>query len=192
MSSPPPSLRSEPEVGTTFYLVRHAHAVWQPDEQQPLSARGRADAERVADLLARRGIAAIYASPYPRAAQTVEPLAAYLGLEVQIEADLRERRLSEGRVPDFEAAVEQAWFNPNEALLGGESNRKALERIRALVKRLSRQHPGESVALATHGSLMAILFHDLDESFTLDDWAQMTMPDVFRLGGSRAERLWAS
>ena len=172
--------------------MRHAHAVWQLDEQHALSPRGRSDAERIADLLADRNLAAIYASPYPRAVQTVEPLAARLRLEVQIEPDLRERKLSVRREPDFEKAVARAWGRPDEAAPGAETNNQARARVRAVVKRLRQEHTGRAVALATHGSLMAILFHDLDPAFSLDDWARMTMPDVFCLSGGAVERLWTA
>ena len=56
---------------TTLYLVRHAHAVWTPEENRPLSDRGRQDALRVADLLCasphRAPITAVYASTARRA-----------------------------------------------------------------------------------------------------------------------------
>jgi 2,3-bisphosphoglycerate-dependent phosphoglycerate mutase len=165
--------------------------VWRSDEQQHLSVRGRVDAERVADRLRAFPIAAVYASPYPRAAETVAPLADRLGLTVRIEPDLRERRLSPGRVPDFEAAVQWAWEHPDGALPGGEPNRRARERVLALLDRLRARHPGQHVALCTHGSLMTLLFHYADPSFTLDDWAQMTMPDIYRIGtDGHIERLW--
>ena len=56
---------------TVFYLIRHAHATWTPDENRPLSERGQQDALRVADLLGGQPIAAIYASTMRRAQQTV-------------------------------------------------------------------------------------------------------------------------
>ena len=177
--------------GTTLYVVRHAHAVWRPDEQQHLSERGRADAERVADRLQAFPITAVYASPYPRAIETVEPLAHGLGLAVRVEDDLRERRLSPGRVPDFERAVRRAWEHPDEALPGGEPNRVAQKRVLAVVGRLRARHPGAHVALCTHGSLMTLLFHHFDSRFALGDWERMTMPDAYRLGpDGTVDRLW--
>ena len=60
---------------TTVDLVRHAHADWTPDDERPLSARGRADASALARRLAEPAIAAIYSSPARRAMETIEPLA---------------------------------------------------------------------------------------------------------------------
>ena len=65
---------------TVFYLIRHAHAVWTPDEQRPLSPQGREDARWVAELLRRYPITQVYAIPYRRAWETVAPLAEALGL----------------------------------------------------------------------------------------------------------------
>lgn len=63
-------------TSTTVHLVRHAHVIWTPDEDRVLSPDGRADAERVATLLAREPISAVYASTMRRAIETVTPLAA--------------------------------------------------------------------------------------------------------------------
>jgi broad specificity phosphatase PhoE len=69
----------------TLLLVRHAEPVPPGDpafeeNERPLSATGRAQAESLADELARPGVTAVYTSPYLRAAQTIEPLAERLGL----------------------------------------------------------------------------------------------------------------
>ena len=75
---------------TALYLVRHAQPVYQ----------GRADSERLADFLQGKGIEQIYSSPYPRAVQTLEPLARRLGLPIELEPDLRERTVGSW-VEDF-------------------------------------------------------------------------------------------
>lgn len=177
----------------TLYLVRHAHAVWRPDEQHRLSEQGRAAAERVAEVLQPFPIAAIYASPYPRAIETVEPLARHIGCVVRVEEDLRERRLSHDRVPDFHRAVRWAWDHDEEALPGGESNRDARSRALALVERMRVAHADADVVVSTHGSLAALLLRHFDRGFTFEDWARMTMPDVYRLSDhGRVSRLWGS
>jgi broad specificity phosphatase PhoE len=48
----------------------------------PLSAEGAANARAVAEMLARSGIKAIFATPTRRAMETAQPLAARLGLTV--------------------------------------------------------------------------------------------------------------
>ena len=86
----------------TVYAVRHAKAgdrsSHDPDEQRPLSAKGWAQAERIADLLEDAGIERIVTSRYTRCVQTVEPLANRIGVPVEIHEALAE-----------EAGLEEAW-----------------------------------------------------------------------------------
>jgi 8-oxo-dGTP diphosphatase len=71
-----------------LYLVRHAKAgsrsSWDgPDEERPLSKAGRRQAEALAKLLRDEPIGRTVSSPYVRCRETLEPLAAKLGLLVQ-------------------------------------------------------------------------------------------------------------
>jgi 2,3-bisphosphoglycerate-dependent phosphoglycerate mutase len=76
-------------------LVRHAQPVAPTDRRyeqndRPLADGGRSDADRLAGQLAAGDVHAIYSSPYPRAVQTVEPLARRLGAKIGLIDDLRE------------------------------------------------------------------------------------------------------
>lgn len=76
------------------HLIRHAHAgsrtAWNlPDSQRPLSDKGRSQAVALSAL--EVGQASVYSSPAIRCTQTVGPLAARLGVEVQVD-----HRLAEG------------------------------------------------------------------------------------------------
>lgn len=84
---------SKPDI---IYLVRHAKAgerrVWEGnDEDRPLSKIGWKQSEAIGKRLATRAATSLYASPYVRCIQTLEPLAKRLGVDVQ-----PEHRLSEG------------------------------------------------------------------------------------------------
>jgi phosphohistidine phosphatase SixA len=70
-----------------LYLIRHAHAgnkrKWDgPDDLRPLSDRGLREADGLVRLLAGHPIDRIRSSPALRCTQTVEPLAATLGLPI--------------------------------------------------------------------------------------------------------------
>ena len=72
----------------TVVLVRHGHAGsrrdWDgPDDLRPLDARGREQAERLADVLPLFGPTAVFSAVRTRCRQTVAPLAARLDLPVQ-------------------------------------------------------------------------------------------------------------
>jgi broad specificity phosphatase PhoE len=79
----------------TIYLIRHARAgdrsKWtKADHLRPLSKAGRRQAKGLVDVVTgdagtggRARIIAVLSSPYVRCVQTVEPLAARLGLAVE-------------------------------------------------------------------------------------------------------------
>jgi 2,3-bisphosphoglycerate-dependent phosphoglycerate mutase len=178
-----------------IYLVRHAHSDWSPDEQRPLSAKGHADAQRVAEVLAPYSIRAIYSSPYTRARQTVEPLAARLGLPITEDRQLRERHLSSEPLADFLASVKMLWENPTFAFEGGESNIEAQQRGVAVVNALLEKHPRENIVLATHGNLLALILQHFGKMIDVAFWQSMSMPDVYSLSfethqDHTIERLW--
>ena len=179
---------------TVLYLVRHAHADWTPDEDRPLSARGRADAQRVADLLQPFPISAVYSSPFRRAHETVAPLAVGLGLPIRVIDDLRERELGTAPTDSFMATVKAAWGEPTLGFPGGESNAAAQRRGVAVFQGLLDRHPGQQIAVGTHGNLLVLILQHFDPSVGFAFWQSLTMPDVYRLevkdGQATRHRLW--
>lgn len=166
---------------TTLYLIRHAHIVWRPHENRVLSAAGQAGAAHIATLLGDAPIAAIYASPFTRAIQTITPLAAAHRLAIATIADLRERKLSAQPVDDHAAAVAWCWAHPSEALPGGESNRTAQRRGVAAIVDLAARHLGETVAVGTHGNLLALILQHWQPAIDYAFWQRLTMPDIYAL-----------
>jgi phosphohistidine phosphatase SixA len=76
-------------------LVRHAtagdRATWRDDDRlRPLDDRGMRQAAALPGALSALPISRILTSPYVRCVQTVEPLAAALGLDVEEAAALAE------------------------------------------------------------------------------------------------------
>jgi len=180
---------------TIFYLVRHAHSDWTPDENWSLSAQGCKDADRVTNTLCVYPISVIYSSPAPRAYQTISPLAERLDLSIHIDLNLQERRLGDEVSEDFFKAVEVTWRNPSFAYPGGESNTVAQKRGTALVQRLVEKHPEQHIVLSTHGTLMALVLQSFNLSVDFMFWKSLTMPDVYKLilsqpGKGVMERLW--
>ncbi len=78
-------------------VVRHAHAGRRSqyrgdDRERPLSARGRAQASALVDLLRPYRPQAIVSSPFVRCVETVHPLADALALTVETTDELAEGR----------------------------------------------------------------------------------------------------
>ena len=169
-------------MATRLFLVRHAHADWQPDEGRPLSLRGRSDARRVAGLLTPVRPRAVYSSPSRRALETVEDLARRCSLEPSLRSDLRERELPPVAPERFGAVVRASWDEPGRpAVAGGESNRAARARGRAAILDIASRHPGESVVVATHGHLLALALGALDPAYGFSFWRSLTFPDVYEV-----------
>ena len=174
---------------TTMYLVRHAHSEWRDDEARPLSPVGRAAADRIAELLAREPIAALYSSPSARAIETVTPLADRLGLQVRRLPDLRERVLPAVAREEFEALIAAAWDRPGDKPPGGESNVDAQTRGLAVVRSLRDRHRGACIVLSTHGNLLALVLNGLDPGYGYAFWRRLSFPDIYRLTFDRDDRM---
>ncbi len=71
---------------SVVYVLRHAERAdaAEPEPDPHLSVAGTARAAQLADLLAADPITAVLSSDYHRTRETSEPLAARLGLEVEI------------------------------------------------------------------------------------------------------------
>lgn len=78
-----------------IHVVRHAdagrRADWDgPDDERPLSRRGRGQADDIASELTLAAPARILSSPLVRCVETVQPLADALGIAVQLHPGLAE------------------------------------------------------------------------------------------------------
>ena len=169
--------------GTEIYFVRHGDALPGQDEvvlgdydAQALSELGRRQAQALASRMAVYGPTAIYSSPVGRAVQTARATAEALGLTIVIDDDLREvelgpiggvettdpaevakllrRRLRE--IADI-AVTGGRWS----AIPGSETTEHLRQRITGAVSRIHQAHPGERVAIFSHGGAINAFFADL-------------------------------
>lgn len=72
---------SPPGKTTTLILIRHAER--DPGLDPPLNAEGTARAQALKEVLGEQGVTAIFSPELIRNRQTVEPLAAHLGLGIK-------------------------------------------------------------------------------------------------------------
>ena len=88
-----------------IYLVRHASPDWDNKDVPydvhpgpPLSSKGEAEAEALADFLKTQGVVRLYYSPFERSARTAQIIAARNHIPATEEKRLAEwRELDEGR-----------------------------------------------------------------------------------------------
>jgi probable phosphoglycerate mutase len=159
---------------TRILAIRHGQTAWNADARIQghtdieLDAIGCWQAERLAAALAGEELHAVYSSDLARARQTAAPLAERAGLELRLDAGLRERAFGEFEGLSF-AQIEQRWpdeaarwrrRDPDFGARGGEVLRHFRERVVTVVARLARAHRGQSIVLLTHGGVLDILYRE--------------------------------
>jgi broad specificity phosphatase PhoE len=163
-----------------IWLVRHASTAWTgvrwtgARSDPELSDEGHAAAERLAVALAERLAAGtpVVASPSLRAIETARPIAAQLGVDVELDEDLREVDVGEldGRTFDETAAaypdLARQVLAADRAIdwPGGERAADlAVRAERAWRSALERAAKG-SIVLVTHGGVVGELVGSLVEA----------------------------
>jgi broad specificity phosphatase PhoE len=157
-----------------FYLIRHGESLFnaegriQGQSDVELSPLGLRQSAAVADALARERIDAIFASPLRRAWQTAQPIAAALGLEIQLDDRLMEIHAGifqgllwqeiEAKFPD--AARPWREQHADFVIPGGESRRALMVRGLAVFESI-REMPYQRVAVVSHGGILAAVLKAL-------------------------------
>jgi probable phosphoglycerate mutase len=159
---------------TRILAIRHGQTAWnaggriQGHTDIALDDTGEWQAERLAHALGDEALDVLYSSDLIRARQTAAPLAARKGLELRIDAGLRERGFGEFEGLSF-AQIEQRWpeqaaawrhRDPDFGARGGEVLRDFRDRVVATVDRLAQAHRGQSIALVTHGGVLDLLYRE--------------------------------
>jgi len=166
---------SETDDATTLLLIRHGETAPAPDgisfplvdgvSDPELTSKGHRHARALAERLGTTHLDALYVTALRRTAQTAAPLEARLGLGVHVEDRLREvylgeweghvlRRYVAARHPlALRMRAEQRW----DVVPGAESMTELHERLCAGVGRVVAAHPGQRVAVVSHGGVIATL-----------------------------------
>lgn len=157
---------------TRLCIVRHGETDWNAGKRIqghidiPLSVMGHAQARAVGNALRDEDFAAIYASDLTRTRQTAEATAHLARLPVQLDPGFRERHYGvfqgltytecEARYPAAYACHKSR--DPRFAPEGGESLLAFAGRMAQTFDTIVRRHPGESVAIFTHGGVLDIAY----------------------------------
>ncbi|HEX8998151.1 MAG TPA: histidine phosphatase family protein [Ktedonobacterales bacterium] len=170
--------------GTEIYFVRHGDALPGQDEvvlgdydAQALSDLGRRQAQALASRMTHYKPTAIYSSPTGRAMQTARATADALGLTISVDDGLREvelgsigddittddpaevSKLLRARLREIaDVAVTSGRWSK---IPGSEASADLRARVVAAVERIHRRHPGERVAVFSHGGAINAYFADL-------------------------------
>ena len=125
--------------------------------------------QRAGQALADSGITTIYCSDLRRAHDTALTIAQHSGIaatDLRLESGLRERSFGSfqgltydevGRLHP-EDALRWKQRDPHWAPPGGESYTKVYQRVATTLHAIAAQHPGEHIALVSHGGVLDMLY----------------------------------
>ena len=145
----------------SLLMTRHAETVWHRENRYAgtsdidLTPNGVRQAERLADWAHTRKIDAIVCSPVRRARETAAPSAQAVGLEVEVEDDLREVGfgIAEGRtIGELDPDV-VARFRADP---GAEPPADAAQRCAAALRRIAARHGDDTVLVVAHNTLLRL------------------------------------
>ncbi|CAG1012944.1 MAG: histidine phosphatase family protein [Anaerolinea sp.] len=162
---------------TRIALIRHGETDWnktgrwQGHAPIPLNEEGLLQARKMAAYIANRAmpISAIYSSDLSRCQVTAQALAAKIKLEVQLDVRLREINIGrwQGLTHDEIMAWDSNYYHQRERdqlnipLPGGESSNDVAARAGYVVRSIVEKHPGQWVAVVTHGGVVRNLLRFL-------------------------------
>jgi len=149
-------------------LVRHGESEGNRDRRftltphVPLTDLGREQARSTGARIARDfRPARVVASPFLRAQQTAELIAAALGLGVETEPALHERDFGVYVGKPYESVLADPTFDPNRRWEwrpeNGESLQEVYNRVVPATERIARDNPGSDVVVVSHGGVMLAL-----------------------------------
>ena len=153
---------------TRLLLVSHGESEGNRDRtftqnpDVPLTPFGREQARAAAHRLAKGyRPSRIVASPFTRARQTADIIAAVLGLSVELDAAFREQSFGIFAGQPYEALLTDAAYHEgprwNWRPQGGESLADVYERVVPAFDRVARGANGQDVVIVSHGGVMVTL-----------------------------------
>ncbi|MFT3802198.1 MAG: histidine phosphatase family protein [Burkholderiaceae bacterium] len=158
---------------TELILIRHGVTTWNQQGRFQgcldigLADEGHVQARLTGERLASTPLSAVYASDLSRALQTAAPIARAQSLDVVPDPGFRERHYGDfqgftgEQISERDPLAWQRWRARDADFVlpgGGESLRQFYERVRDALHRVADRHPGESVAIVTHGGVLDCVY----------------------------------
>ncbi|MEZ4673866.1 MAG: histidine phosphatase family protein [Caldilineaceae bacterium] len=203
---------------TEFILVRHGETIWnaearmQGQQDSPLTARGKAQAQAVARRLADVPFDHIYASDLQRVVDTAEPLAVCTNRQIIIEPQLRERHYGvfegltyadmERKHGELYQRYQTERYDADFIIPEAETIRQLVERGVAIFQSLAERHQSERIVVFSHGGTLSAVLRSVlgvplggKHGFRLEngsismiaysdhDWRVVTLGEVNHLQG---------
>jgi len=160
---------------TQLILIRHGQTpanlkkLWHGSTDTPLTDKGLWQAERMGQYVADKfpHCTKIYCSPLQRTRHTADALAKHLEHTPVHNNDLVEYGIGELEGETFDALDKKHNFygqlkqDLHYAPIGGESIHTVSTRMTSAFHKIANDHPGECVAVVSHGAALALAFANL-------------------------------
>jgi probable phosphoglycerate mutase len=181
---------------TRVLAIRHGETAWNVDGRiqgqldVPLNVTGRWQVHRLALAMAEEDIAAVYSSDLLRALETAQAVARGSGDPVVTDTGLRERGFGTFEGMSY-AEINERWpdmgerwrrRDPTFGAPGGETLNDFYARSIAAASRLAALHPGQTIALVSHGGVMDCLYRAATR-------VALDAPRSWQLGNAAINRL---
>jgi len=169
---------------TRLLLIKHAApqvVLGVSPEDWMLSPQGRERCQPLAHRVRPYAPAKIFTSEEAKAVETAKLLAESLGVPSEPAADLHEhdrRNVPQMRSFQFVSMMELVFRRPAELVLGKETADQALARFDAALAELLQKHPEQTIAVVTHGTVMALWLAKQSGRNGYALWRQMGLPSM--------------
>ena len=161
----------------TVWLIRHAEVAEEYQQvfggriDMDLSARGREQAQALADYVGRHTFAGSYASPMKRVQQTIAPLQNNGFPSPQLVPEFREVDFGDWTGHSWEQVEKgfgvspYAWLDELDAdrIRNAESASRLRARVEPALRGVLAKHPGERVTVFCHGGVIRMMLSILLE-----------------------------
>lgn len=147
-------------------LVRHGESeaniqgILQGQSPGALTAKGRAQAQKLADRLRQVPFDLIISSDLQRASETARMIAETTGVPLELSPQLREWNVGrfDGRPPAYFLAAMRRVTPPSDFKPpGGESQRELARRAASFLNQLVEIYPTQTILLCSHGDFLKML-----------------------------------
>ena len=154
-------------MATTLYLIRHGETDYNASGRMqgwldiPLNEMGFHQAKLLAHRFRGKSIAAVYASPLMRAAETARAVAEAVGAPISMDERLREYNMGDWSGLTIEDIVKS---EPNFSAHGpieipvpnGESAQDMHARVDSFLQEVIERYPNDRVVAVSHGGTLAM------------------------------------
>lgn len=166
-----------------LYITRHGETMRNAEQRvlgrtdDPLSEKGLAQAQDLAERLKDTEFDMIFSSPLTRARQTAQAVADSKGMEVLVDERLIETNFGEFEgVPRYCEEYQAAKRDHFKRYPGGESYFDMAYRIYDFLFMLKREYPDKRVLVVAHGGVCRIIcnyFYDMEN----EEFVQHAFPN---------------